>query len=292
MSETRTFHVEQPGPLVHYLFDRLPELKRGHVRRLLRFGAVRVNRRAVTRGDHALASGDTVQVELGRKSTAQSVLRTGLRIVYEDADLIVIEKPSGLLSIATDTERRRTAYYDLNAYLRAANPRQVGRVFVVHRLDRDTSGLLLFARNERVKRSFQDRWDRAEKRYYAIVEGVPREPQGRIETPLVETRSLQMRPARPSEDAKPAVTSYRVVRTGRRCALLEVSPETGRKNQIRAHLASIGHPIVGDRKYGAQTNPANRLALHAYYLAFTHPATGKRTTFNSKLPENLARLVR
>lgn len=292
MKSSRLFVVKEPMRLLAFLEANYPETKRTTLKQFLRHRAVFVNGNAVTRHDHLLEPRDRVVVE---RRGGGPVRPTGQRpdIVFEDRHLIVINKPAGLLTIATDKEAYRTAYRQVTAYVNEDRPHRGERVFIVHRLDRDTSGLLVLARSEPVKRALQDNWEKAAKKYYAIVEGVPKERQGEIRSHLRENpKSLKVHSARPGDDSKPAVTRYQVLRHSRLFALVEVTLETGRKNQIRAHFTEIGHPVVGDKKYEAKTNPLKRLGLHAYYLAFQHPASGRKLTFKTPVPPDFEALFR
>lgn len=282
MRRSRAIVAPTDSLLLAFLQRHLTDLKRTQVKQLLRHGAVFVNGNAVTRHDYRLLKGDRIVVEFHGGRPAPKVAKPD--IVYDDRHIIVIEKPAGLLTIATDEERIRTAYRQVTAYVQAERPHRGERVFIVHRLDRETSGLLVFARNEAAKRALQGRWDGVSKKYYAVVEGVPRQSEGSIRSYLRESKSLKVHSVAPGPDAKPAVTHYRVIDRTRRFALLEVTPETGRKNQIRAHLSELGHPIVGDGKYGARTRLAKRIALHASYLGFRHPVSGKPMAFRSEMP--------
>lgn len=219
--------------------------------------------------------------------------KEGLRIIYEDRWLIVVDKPSGLLTMSTGKSGEETAYSMLTDY--------AGRVFIVHRLDRDTSGLVVFAKDQDTKFSLQDNWEDAvlERKYVAILEGHIEDDEGWIETWLYENpKSMKVhcyairpedRPDRPPRKGwKHASTHCRTIERmsidGKPYTLVEFELETGRKNQIRVHSEWIGHPVAGDRKYGAATNPAGRLALHAHTLSFIHPWTGKTMRFTSPLP--------
>lgn len=244
-------------------------------------------------------------------------MKQGLKIVFEDDWLIVVEKPSGLLTMATDKGRDVTAYSMLFDYVcecaqqggrgRGAQcrcPQEQPRIFIVHRLDRDTSGLLVFAKDEETKRALMDNWEDAvqERRYIAILEGQIDSEEGYIETWMYENQKslmvhcYDMRPGDtpekpPRKDWKYASSHCRKTREltidGKPYTEVEFNLETGRRNQIRVHSQYIGHPIAGDRKYGAQTNPFGRLALHAQGLAFIHPWTGKTLKFTAPLPRNL-----
>ncbi len=274
------------------LIDCLADIgfTRTKVKQLMRHGAVEVNGRLVPRLDHLLRKGDTVSVRKDRKEL-KAVQSLGIKIIFEDDDLIVIEKPAGLLTIASVTEKTKTAYYQLNELLKLRAPRKRERIFIVHRLDRDTSGLIVFAKNEIVKRKLQEGWKEVEKRYYAVVEGTPVKKEGGIQSMLSETKSLKVYSGRHSERAKLSTTKYRVVRAAREYSLLDILLETGRKNQIRVHLSDIGHPVAGDKKYGAKTDPLGRLGLHSYRLMFKHPSTGAPLRFQSKLPRRFERII-
>lgn len=281
----REFPVDGPTVLLVFLFERLADMKRGEVKRLLRFGSVQVNGVRTTRYDFALVSGDVVSID--RERAARAPAMPGIRIVHEDAAVVVVEKPAGLLTVATATEHERTVHHELNAHYRGQGGRYGTRLFVVHRLDRDTSGLLLFARTEEARRLLQEDWYAVEKRYYAVVEGLMKRDEGRLESRLSEDAGLRMHSA---SQGKRAVTYYRVVRRAERRTLLDVLLETGRKNQIRVHLAEINHPVVGDLKYGTKVS-GGRLGLHAYKVAFNHPTTGERMSFETALPTALERLL-
>jgi 23S rRNA pseudouridine1911/1915/1917 synthase len=268
-------------------------MARGHsrtkIKQLLKYRAIAVNGEAVKTPDRLLLQGDTVEVRK-EKDRPVATPAMGIRVVHEDDAVIVIEKPAGLLTMASETEKTMTAYYQVNEFLRLRSRDTRERIFIVHRLDRDTSGLIVFAKNAAEKRILQGNWKEAEKRYYAIVEGTPRKKAGEIKSNLSETKSLRVYSDRYSEEAKPAITKYRVLRQGRDYALLDILLETGRKNQIRVHLADTGHPVAGDKKYGARTDPIRRLGLHAYRLAFKHPVTGRPLRFESTMPDSFSSL--
>ena len=257
---------------------------RTKVKQFIKHRAISVCDVPVTRPDHPLRAGDAVIIKSEKEMDAEVMSCPGLAIVYEDEEIIVIDKPAGLLTIASATEKVKTAYYRLTACLKERSDGRE-RIFIVHRLDQGTSGLLVFARNESVKRALQDGWSEVDKKYRVIVEGVPKKKEGKISGYLCESKALRVYSvAEGSEEAKYAETDYEVVKEGDGCALLDVTLITGRKNQIRVHMADMGHPVVGDKKYGAKTDPIGRLGLHAGYLALSHPATGKRLEFTSPMP--------
>ena len=261
------------------------------MRQWLEHGSVQVNGQSVTRSNHPLETGDVVSIRAMKEVRAEGLLPPGMKILFEDASLIVIEKPERLLSMASATERAETAYAFLTAYVRAGNRRSRDRVWIVHRLDRESSGLMVFAKTKAAKRVLQSHWSKTEKRYLAVVEGAPPADHGVLESHLDESNSYKVKSAPRSERTRHAVTNYRVKKRRATRALLELTLETGRRNQIRVHLADAACPIIGDHKYGARTNPARRLGLHASSLQFKHPLSGELLSFDSPLPQELARLL-
>jgi 23S rRNA pseudouridine1911/1915/1917 synthase len=255
-------------------------------KQLVKHGAVTIGDKEATRPDQSLLPGELVGVRSEQEMREQARQCPGLTIIYEDEDIIIIDKPAGLLTIATDNEKRKTAFYLLSSYLKERTKSAQERIFIVHRLDQGTSGLLVFAKNETAKQILQDQWEHADKRYSAIVEGVPIKKEGQITSMLAESKALRVYTVRDnSEEGKEAKTNYKVVKESDAYALLDITLVTGRKNQIRVHMADLGHPIAGDKKYGAKSNPLRRMALHAYYLSFPHPAIpAKRMEFEIKIP--------
>jgi 23S rRNA pseudouridine1911/1915/1917 synthase len=289
MSNFRT--VEAPAPLLPFLFATWPESKKKQVREWLKFGSVTVNDRVVTRFDHPLKRGDRVQIHRRGMAAPETKIAGGIRIRHEDPDILVIEKPAGLLSIASASEDQKTAYAQLTQHVRRGNPRGRERVWIVHRLDRETSGVMVFAKSEAAKTALQKNWDAAEKKYFAVVEGAPPQESGTLESWLDESNPLKVYVGGSGPQMRHATLHYRTMKKGKDITLLEVTLETGRRNQIRVQLAEAGCPIVGDKKYGAQTNPIRRVALHAASLRFTHPTTRKPMRFESPLPGEMGELV-
>jgi 23S rRNA pseudouridine1911/1915/1917 synthase len=281
-----TLSIAEACPLLKGLFVLLPDWHHHTLRQRLRTGGIRVNGRTVTVHDHPLRIGDKVEV-LDKAQTALD-FRTpyALRVLYEDDDLIAIRKPDGLLAVSAEGESRRTALAQLVEMIKARGGSARSRLWPVHRLDRDTSGVMLFARAPLVQRAMQDSWGAAEKIYWAVVRGIPCPSQGTIQTRLLEGRDLMVRAGNDLPGAVDAVTHYRTLRTKDGAALLEVKLGTGRKHQIRVHLASIGHPVIGDRVYGDRVS-TGRLALHAVSLSFSHPGTGRRVKVESPWPNML-----
>ncbi|MEW6595377.1 MAG: RluA family pseudouridine synthase [Thermodesulfobacteriota bacterium] len=262
-------------------------LSRTKVKQLVKYRAIAVAGTVATQLDHPVPAGAEVCIQTAREMR-DAAPPPGLPVVYEDDALIVINKPAGLLSIATEKEKQRTAYYRLNAHFRERDA--AARIFVVHRLDRDTSGLLVFAKSEAAKKALQEQWPQVEKHYAAVVEGVPAEAQGTISSCLRESKSLRVHTVRGKGEGKLSVTHYAVRQAGPEYALLDITLTTGRKNQIRVHLAELGHPVAGDKKYGAMSDPIGRLALHAAFLAFAHPLTGERMEFTAAMPKKFQTL--
>ena len=215
----------------------------------------------------------------------------GLTILHEDRDILVVDKAPGLLTIATATARERTAYHLLTDYVRKGNTKARARIFIVHRLDRDTSGVLVFAKTPQAQRHLQDHWADAEKKYLAVVYGRLSPKTGILTSYLAENAAHRMYSTPNPALGRLARTAYTVLQETPAFSLLEITLLTGRKNQIRVHLAERGHPVVGDKKYGRPNESRQRLALHAWSLAFNHPFTGRRLTFTTAVPANLARLL-
>ncbi len=236
---------------------------------------------------------DDARIRLGVETVARAALARPLQLVHEDDHLLVVDKPADLLTIATDTEQERTAYRLVFAYL--ASKRPPVRPLIVHRLDRQTSGLLVLAKNVAVKRDLQSQFAArtVTRGYVAVVEGRVAADAGTLEDRIVQSSALRVRRASPGEEgARVAVTRYRVRDRGPATTLLDVTLGTGRRHQIRVQLAALGHPVVGDRTYHAATDPIRRLCLHATTLAFVHPGTGARVRYESPVPAAFARAHR
>ena len=285
MQEKR-YIVEGQDTLLPFLLAHVAGKSRNSVKAMLTRGQVQVDGRTVTRHDHPLTPGQTVAV----LPQGAGDKKAPFPILYEDGRLLVIAKPASLLSMASDKEKLRTAYRMATDYVRKTDSRN--RIFIVHRLDRDTSGVLLFAKDEQTKRAYQDNWDRLVGRrgYLAVVEGRPPRDSDTIRTLLRENAAHKVYSV-PS-GGKEAITHYTTLSRGREYALLEVDIDTGRKNQIRAHLSELGCPVAGDRDYGAATDPLGRLCLHAHELRLTDPFTGEARLFRAEAPGGFAALAR
>ena len=216
----------------------------------------------------------------------------GLTILYEDYDIVVVDKVAGLLTMGTDSEREKTAFFLLSEYVKKGNHRSGNRIFIVHRLDRDTSGLLVFAKNEQAKHFLQDNWERFDKKYFAVVQGVLREKAGTITSYLTENKCYMVYSVTDPEKGKLAKTGYQVIKESEKYSLLEITLFTGRKHQIRVHFSEKGHPVVGDKCYGDPDKCAKRMALHSASLKIVHPYTNKEMVFETEIPSWFNTLVR
>ena len=281
-SKVSVLEVKEPAELLKFLIASLPSRGRNALKSILGYHQVQVNGKAVTKFNHPLKPGDKVSVNW-EKSIEKAPFR-GVKIRYEDEYLIVIEKQAGILSIATDKEKQLTAYSQLSAHVKAAH--SSGYIFVVHRLDRDTSGLMIFAKSEQIQEKLQGTWaEKTIKRTYtAIVEGVVSKESNTISSFLTESKALKMHSGQNPEIGKKAITHYKLVKHNDQFSMLHVTLDTGRKNQIRVHMQDIGHPVAGDKKYGAKTNPFGRLGLHAQTISFVHPVSGEPMEFECQMP--------
>lgn len=276
--------VTEPAGLLDFLLLRLSNKSRNYVKSLLTHGEVSADGSTVTQYDTPLREGQKIRIS--RSVVRENKRKDVLDILYEDSDLIVVNKPAGLLTIASDREKEATAYRLLTDYVRRADPG--GRIFIVHRLDRDTSGVILFAKNERIKLALQNDWAGlvSDRGYMAVVEGRLEEKSGRIRSWLKETKTRLMYSSRRAGDGLEAVTDYQVLKETAEYSLLEIHLQTGRKNQIRVHMKDIGHPVVGDKKYEAKADPLKRLGLHAYKLELEHPFSHSAMCFQTQIPKS------
>lgn len=217
-------------------------------------------------------------------------LPPGLAIIHEDRDILVVDKPAGMLTMATDTEKVRTAYYALTEYVRKGNAKSPHRIFIVHRLDRETSGVVLFAKTAAAKKTLQENWEKTTKLYSAVVHGRMDKEEGLVISNLVESGVHKVFVSREPGQGLLARTAWRVVREKGEYSLLELTLLTGRKHQIRVQMAQLDHPVAGDRKYGVKDS-FPRLALHARSLTIAHPFSGEIMTFEAAVPGVFARLV-
>ncbi|MHA7965451.1 RluA family pseudouridine synthase [Paenibacillus sp. CAU 1782] len=277
------YTVKEPTELLLFLLQKQSKLGRNSVKAILARGQVSVNDRVVTEYNCPLVPGQTVIIR--KDKVVEEPIFVGLSILHEDEDIIVIQKNAGLLSVASPQENDMTAYRQLMAHVRIKDPKS--RVFVVHRLDRDTSGVMMFAKSERVQQLLQNSWQDTvkERVYVALVEGKIKKTEGTISSWLKESSTLKMYSSHRPNDGQHAVTHYKVIQSNSNFTLSEVRLETGRKNQIRVHMQDIGHPIVGDKKYGSKSNAIKRLGLHAQVLVFIHPTKGHLLRFETDIPK-------
>ena len=282
------FKVAEPAELMTFLRQKLPQKSRNNIKTLLHDQQVWVDNAPVTQFNYLLKPQQ--QVEIKREKTATVQPPRGLPILFEDSHLIVINKPAGLLSMATDREKQQTAYGQLSNYVKQQNPQN--KIFIVHRLDRDTSGIMVFAKSENAKNLLQEFWntDTKERIYVALTEGCPKASAGTITSYLHESKALIVYSSQNPQHGQKAITHYETLKTNQHHALLRVRLQTGRKNQVRVHLQDLGSPIIGDKKYGATTNPIGRLGLHALVLGFLHPMTNEALRFETPIPTSFLTL--
>lgn len=279
----RTFKVSKESQLLEFLFAKITNESKNNIKKYLSNNQVLVNGMATTQFNFMIYKEDIVQivkdpVRVNKKDNIK------LDIIYEDDELIVINKPSGLLSIESDNEKSNTAYRMITDHVRKKD--KMARVFIVHRIDKDTSGVLLLAKNEKIKNDLQHKWqDIVSKReYIAICEGVFKEKSGTVKSYLKENVNHLMYSSQ-DRSGQFAITHYKVMKDNGKYSMVDVCIDSGRKNQIRVHMGDLKHKVVGDEKYGPVSNPLNRLGLHAYVLEFTHPITKKVLSFKAKVPE-------
>ena len=279
----KEFRVKKSTTLMEFLRESLPKLSRNNVKSLLSHKQVAVEGVRVSRFDFPLAANDMVIVFSERKVESKNPRP---KILFEDDEFLVIDKPSGLLSIASDKEKSKTAIKIMMEYIQDKNP--TARLFVTHRIDRDTSGVLLFSKREDLRNLLQDQWnDLVTKRgYVAIVEGTPKDKKKTIKSWLRQTTTqLMYSHYEEDEEGQEAITHYEMTQSKGTYSMLDVRIDTGRKNQIRVHLNDLGHPIIGDKKYHSNSDPLKRLGLHAYALEFHHPIHKKILKFYAPIPK-------
>lgn len=286
----RKFIVEEPCGLLDFLYEKLRGKGVNKIKSTLKYRLVSVDGKVTTKFDHPLQKGQTVSVAEYKPEYKRADIPNMPEILYEDDGIIVINKPAGMLAVATETEKENTAYHVVTEYMN----RHGGRIFIVHRLDRDTSGILLFAKTAGIKNELQDHWNDYVKfrGYCAVAEGRPENKSGRIESYLKETESTFVYSSRVKGDGKLSITNYEVKRESRNYSLAAVNIETGRKNQIRAHFSEMGCPIAGDKKYGAKTNPIRRLALHADRLVIYIPHLEKEMEWKIPVPPKFLSILK
>lgn len=280
--DIREFTVRKECELLEFLFEILQGQSKNSVKSVLANHKVAVNGAPVSQFNFKLFPKDTVIIS---KNPIRRKTRSNLPIIYEDDEIIVINKPSGLLSVASDNEKGSTAYRMLSDYVQQKDKHN--RIFVVHRLDEDTSGVLMVAKTVVIQQAFQNKWNEivTKRGYYAIVEGKMPNKTGTIKSYLKKNAQNLMYSSKKPGDGQLAITHYKVMKENDEYSLLDVNIDSGRKNQIRVHLGESGHYVIGDDKYGNPSNPIKRLGLHAYALELTHPITSKKMKFTAPIPK-------
>ena len=284
----RTLIADRDSALLRYMYENMQGQSRSAVKAYLTRGQVTVNGQSTTAFDYPVHKGDRIMIHdkgiMVKKRGGEKDTR--VKIVFEDDWLIVVDKRSGVLSMSTGRPGEMTAYSLLSDYVKRVYGKD-SKIFIVHRIDRETSGLIIFSKDEKTKHALQENWNSSvlERKYCAILEGRPPENQGTVHSWLSENpKSLKVTSSPTDDGGKESVTHYRVLSHGKHYSLVEFELETGRKHQIRVHSALLGCPVTGDRRYGAADNPAGRIALHARSIVFRHPVTGKVMSFDTGLP--------
>ncbi|MGB0887859.1 MAG: RluA family pseudouridine synthase [Vicingaceae bacterium] len=289
-NRTSTFPVTKEIELLQFLLVVIKDKSRNKIKAMLSHKQFKVGKEIITQYNHQLKPGDEVTVSWDGAFKKEKY--EGVKIIFEDDDIIVIDKKSGLLSIGSAKEKRQTAYRIVTNHIQQINP--VARLFVVHRLDREASGLMVFTKNKQAQVDLKDSWEQTFKNnlYLAVTEGTIEEDKLTITSYLNESKALIVYSGNNPKVGKKAITHYDVVKKNEFYTLLEATQETERKNQLRVHLKSIGHPVIGDKKYDAKENPINRTAVHLRKINFIHPATNEKMEFETKVPDDFLRIFR
>ena len=277
--------INKSQTLLEFLIEQYPDSPRTRIKKILQSGTVRVNNKPATLHSYALNPGDTIEFSLRPGIATKASLP--FPVLYEDQYVIVIDKPAGIATSSIDGSTN--VQWVVSEFLKNLSKGTV-RTYVVHRLDKEVSGVLILAKSENAMDVIKDKWSETEKHYLAFVEGIPENPEGTIKSWLIEDNAMKMHSVAEKADAKLAITHYKTIRVLNNYALLDVKTETGRKNQIRVHLADIGCPIVGDRKYGASTDFIRRVRLHACSISFPNPLNGEMITVESPMPDGFLTL--
>lgn len=291
MQKLTFFKVDKETELLEYMYEQFSNQSRTSVKKMLQHRQFIIEGIPITQFDYPLEAGDEVFVMTQAQSKAVEHL-VDIGILYEDRDLIVIHKASGVLSVPGQDPETDTALDQVTRYVKELNHR--GRVFVVHRLDRDTSGVMMFAKNVETQEILQSNWHEMvnERIYRAVVIGKFPEGKSMIKSYLTEDQQFMVHSSRVDNGGKLAITHYEKISGNDKYSLVEAKLDTGRRNQIRVAMRDLGHPIVGDWKYGARANPIKRLGLHAYRISFEHPRTGETMSFTSPIPNDFKRIIK
>ncbi len=284
------YSVNKETSLLEFLFEVMSNRSKTTVKSYLAHQQITVNEKTVTQFNYRLNPGD--KVSLYRGIVQKAFRHPMLSIIYEDKYLLVVHKKNGLLSMATDKERKKTAYYILSEYLKQQD--SSNRIFIIHRLDRETSGIMLFAKTLEVQHQLQKNWNNLvlEREYVAVVSGRPPQKEGTYRSFLAENKAYMVYSVPNFEMGELAVTHYRILKQSPENTLLALNLETGKKNQIRVHMKDMGCPIIGDKKYGGIISPINRIALHARSIRFIHPVTKQEMFFDTDIPKPFLQLLK
>ena len=287
----REYIVSTKEELLSFLRTNLTSKSKNNLKSLLAKEMVLVNGKVQTKFNFILFKGDKVEIR-DTKIKTDNNYKKEIKIIYEDDDIIVVNKPCGLLSIATSKEKEYTLYHFISTHLKERNKNN--KVFIIHRLDKDTSGIVIFAKNQKTKNLFQNNWDKIirGRYYYAVVNGSLKEKEGTIKEYLIENdKTYMVYSTNNKKEGKLAITDYKVINENNNYSLLDINIKTGRKNQIRVALKDIGNPIVGDKKYGDGKSSINRMALHQYKLELMDPRTNKFIRFKTDMPITFKKLI-
>ena len=275
----KEIYVNEEDTLYKYLRKTLTNKSKNNIKTMLKNECIMVNDKIITKYDYKLNNNDIIYINKKEDN---------LKIIYEDNNIIVIDKPTKLLTISNKDEKENTLYHMVSDYLK----KEKKKVFIIHRLDFDTSGVIMFAKNSKVQKMYQDNWNTLAKKreYIAVVEGITNS-KGHIESYLKQTKTLQVYSTK-NKDGLFSITDYERIKYNSNYSLLKIFISTGRRNQIRCHMSDINHPILGDKRYKSKSNPLNRLCLHASLLEITNPKTNKVMTFVSTYPEEFDNIIK
>lgn len=278
----KKYIVNENNELYTYLRNTLTTMSKNNIKSLLKNGNIYVNNKIITKHNYLVKENDIISI-----GTSIKTEETNLKIIYEDDNIIVIDKPSKLLTISNKNEKEDTLYRKVSDYLKKQNK----KVFIIHRLDYDTSGIIMFAKNQKIQKLYQDNWNELakEREYTAIVEGITND-KGHIESYLKQTKTLLVYSSK-NKDGYFSITDYKKITNNNKYSLLKIYISTGRRNQIRCHMHDISHPIAGDTRYNSKTNPLNRLCLHASTLKIINPLNNQLMVFESPMPEEFNKLL-
>lgn len=279
----KKYVVNETSELYNYLRKILTNMSKNNIKSLLKNGNIYVNNKSITKYNYIVNNNDVITV-----GTAIKTSEVNIKIIYEDDNIIVIDKPTKILTISNKNEKEETLYRKVSDYLKKQNK----KVFVIHRLDYDTSGVIMFAKNQKIQKLYQDNWNNLakEREYTAVVEGIANN-KGHIESYLKQTKTLLVYSSK-NNDGYFSVTDYEKITNNDKYSLLKILISTGRRNQIRCHMHDINHPIAGDTRYNSKTNPLGRLCLHASTLKITNPLTNELMIFNSDVPKEFINITK